>query len=178
MGTINSSQSISLANPFLSADFQYIRDLSLQDVRNIYNKVRVIAVGYHAPSLLVHDILKRFNIPNSLKLTQAFSISSGRTSKMSVNVMYMTTGLCFYCKVGWRYKLECNIYAVLFNLCDMDMNGAITMDEMKILALAFLQGVACLTESPLPHRKSIVDFFTVLFRNIDISQDGSLSLEE
>lgn len=109
MGSLNSSHSFTFIDPFLDEEFKHIRLLTLDNVRRIYNSLKLKAFGNYASALIVNDILKRLEIPNSLRLTQAFSISTGRTSKMSVNVLYLTTGLCFYCCVGWRYKLECNL---------------------------------------------------------------------
>lgn len=109
MGTLSSSHYFTFIDPFLAEEFQHLRSLSLNDVRRIYDAIKLKAIGNYAPYLLVNDILKRFAIPNSLQLTQAFSISIGKSSNISVNVLYITSGLCFYCSVGWRYKVECNL---------------------------------------------------------------------
>jgi Ca2+-binding EF-hand superfamily protein len=90
-----------------------------------------------------------------------------------INIYEVLISIITYSASSLNEKLR-----MAFETFDFDKNEVITKDEMTILCISFLRGVATMTESSQYNRKFSEVLASEAFKTADTNPDGMVTFEE
>lgn len=170
MGSISSSNSYLLSETLMSLEIltncKYYLG-SLKDVKFVSQK--------HLPSLYVSPLILRFYLSDtplqkySAILREKFSYQGHD----SVNLMEIISCIITYSSCSVQEKVQ-----MAFQVFDFDKDSIISKDEMTILCLSFMRGLAVITGSTILPSSYCEELAKEAFIKADSYPDGEITEDE